>query len=370
MSLVPLPKNSVKAAGIGLIPRTVPLPGAAATAKASKETVSGSSTAKSGAANRVHEAEGDAKKHAGDAAPDNSGLAAAAVGVPAFAAVPGQTSAAGKGSKSGIAPVGAGKSAGLREREAKGSANGTAPATGANGDADSSADVVGAVAGVLRADMPAAVAPNSIAVAGAAAAGATGAALTMHPFASSSGIATDKVSGTGHQTGVSAGHSFYDELDGASGSGLGDPKTLVSTPSVLEVGITGGAHGWLRVRAELEHTGEVTASLMASSVTSADALHKQLGAMSAYLKSEVVGVTSLAVTAPEKSGATQGLGTQANSANPGASGGSGAGSSSQQRGDGNEKAMPWAGFEAEYASQAVPAALLGSGVGGWLNVRA
>ena len=97
-----------------------------------------------------------------------------------------------------------------------------------------------------------------------------------------------------------------EEQGGRSGTELSEPHTLLASPHVLEVGITGGAHGWLRVRAELEHTGEVTASLVASSAGSADALHKQIGAISAYLKSEAIGVTSLAVTAPEKSSAMAG----------------------------------------------------------------
>ncbi len=183
-------------------------------------------------------------------------------------------------------------------------------------------------------------------------------------------------------------------MEGASGSGaapgagFSEARTLVTTPNVLEVGITGGAHGWLRVRAELEHTGEVTASLVASSAASADALHKELGAMSAYLKSEVVGVSSLAVTALEKGGATQGLGSQGSAGQAGAgqggagqaSTGAGAGGSGggmqRQASEADAKQFSWAaiangpgGVGAGYGGQGMPAALLGAGVGGWLNVR-
>jgi hypothetical protein len=365
LTSTPFAKGSAQGAGMGPVSRAATEAAEAANAKAGKNAVSSGSASRSGAAG--HEADGDSRKRAGAADPDDS---AAALAAAAIAAVAGQSSAAtvaGKGLKSGIAPAGSGKPGNLRGHELKASATGAAASTSADGDG--SAELAGAVAAVQRPALPTAVVPNSIAVTGVTASGANGAALTMHPFSSASGLAIDKVGGTAHQGGLSAGHGFYDELESANGAGLGEAKTLVSTPSVLEVGITGGAHGWLRVRAELEQTGEVTASLMASSAASADALHKQLGAMSAYLKSEVVGVSSLAVTAPEKSGGTQGLGAQANSANPGAAGGSGAGSSSQQRGNSNEKATPWAGLEADYASQAVPAALLGTGVGGWLNVR-
>jgi hypothetical protein len=79
-----------------------------------------------------------------------------------------------------------------------------------------------------------------------------------------------------------------------------DTRTLIANPNVLEVGLTGGAHGWVRVRAEVGQTGEVQASLVAANAGAADALHKQLGAISAYLKKEAVSVSSLVVAAPER----------------------------------------------------------------------
>lgn len=163
-----------------------------------------------------------------------------------------------------------------------------------------------------------------------------------------------------------------DQAVGAMSS-LGEPHMLLASPHVLEVGITGGAHGWLRVRAELEHTGQVTASLVASSAGSADALQKQLGAISAYLKSESIGVTSLAVTAPERNGAMQ-L----------ASGGSAGGSSAHGSASGEPRQSPEeaasrsnarevhrfgpAGFGSGYSKfLAVPQVIGRSG--SWLSVR-
>jgi hypothetical protein len=130
---------------------------------------------------------------------------------------------------------------------------------------------------------------------GGTAAAAPAPVLAAPEVVASGGAGGGKTVESGPRTGMSAGPAMHDEMAGAlpaSGTALGEPRTLVTTSNVLEVGITGGAHGWLRVRAELEHTGEVTASLVASSAASADALHKELGAMSAYLKSEVVGVSS------------------------------------------------------------------------------
>ena len=169
------------------------------------------------------------------------------------------------------------------------------------------------------------------------------------------------------------------EEEGRGGTDLSDARTLVSTPNALEVGITGGAHGWLRVRAELEHTGEVTASLVASSAASAEALHQELSSMSAYLKNEVVGVSSLTVSAPESSGAMHGFGSQATpggmTSGAGGDGAAHGGAASEgSRGDGKQSSLPGIsslvnGLAPGYASVGVPAALLGSGVGGWLNVR-
>jgi hypothetical protein len=158
---------------------------------------------------------------------------------------------------------------------------------------------------------------------------------------------------------------------------VGDPRTLVATPNVLEVGIPGGSHGWLRVRAEMSKTGEVTASLVASNVGSAEALHKDLGSLSAYLQSESVGVSALTVMAPERGAGTQGAGTYS------ASEGSGAGAQTQSgrrelrspAGDGDASTEPqaWEGLSTPFGFESgmVPSALLGGRAsGGWLNVVA
>jgi hypothetical protein len=214
---------------------------------------------------------------------------------------------------------------------------------------------------------------------GGTAAAAPAPVLAAPEVVASGGAGGGKTVESGPRTGMSAGPAMHDEMAGAlpaSGTALGEPRTLVTTSNVLEVGITGGAHGWLRVRAELEHTGEVTASLVASSAASADALHKELGAMSAYLKSEVVGVSSLAVTAIEKGGAAQGLGSQASAGAGSSAPGPGGGGMQGQGGKGDAKPSLWAGFAeapsglgSGYGSQGVPASSMGAGVGGWLNVR-
>ncbi len=153
-------------------------------------------------------------------------------------------------------------------------------------------------------------------------------------------------------------------------------RTLAATPNVLEVGITGGPHGWLRVRAELGHTGEVTASLMAPNSHAAESLRQQLPGLSSYLQGNAVAVGSLAVTAPEKAALPAETLTHA----PGSdSTSSDAGSARDQQGraaddrptSGQHEFNPW--DEPSAASIAghlavSPALLGGSSSGGWLNV--
>jgi hypothetical protein len=79
-------------------------------------------------------------------------------------------------------------------------------------------------------------------------------------------------------------------------------RTLVATPNILEIGVAGGQHGWIRVRAELGHAGQVATSLLTSSSGLADGLHKELPAISAYLKEQNLTAGSLVVNAPSQSG--------------------------------------------------------------------
>ncbi len=269
-----------------------------------------------------------------------------------------------RGSKLTPAMGGAGRVIAGRGREAKASVE-------AQSQPFATANHKGAeqgLSGMILAAAPVGVSSMASAVAGGAGS-APGGLLAVPEVAAAGANGSAKVSEGAHTATPTIRHEVHDEMEGAAGAGLSEPRTLVSTPHVLEVGITGGAHGWLRVRAELEHTGEVTASLVASSAASADALHKELGAMSAYLKSEVVGVSSLAVTAMEKGGASQSL-SQEHRGGSGSGGESGAGGrSSRQPKDEGANSSAWANFGSQYGGGAIPAALLGAGVGGWLNVR-
>jgi hypothetical protein len=138
---------------------------------------------------------------------------------------------------------------------------------------------------------------------------------------------------------------------------LPDMKTLAATPNVLEVGIATGTHGWLRVRAELGQMGEVTASLAAASASAADGLHKELPAISAYLSSERVGVSSLTVNATEES--------------PGMSSSGERSGSRERRQASHADAAPddGNGLDFNFMGMNLPAAVYANGSGSWLSVR-
>jgi hypothetical protein len=69
-------------------------------------------------------------------------------------------------------------------------------------------------------------------------------------------------------------------------------RTLVATPTVLEVGVPNGTQGWVKIRAEVSSEGQVNASLAAGSSASQEMLHRQLPALNAYLHSEQMTVTA------------------------------------------------------------------------------
>jgi hypothetical protein len=76
------------------------------------------------------------------------------------------------------------------------------------------------------------------------------------------------------------------------------PRMLTATPSVLEVGIQNGTHGWLKVRAEMADGGVVNASVSAASSAGQEMLHRELPALTAYLQEEKVAVNAVVVHAP------------------------------------------------------------------------
>ncbi len=103
---------------------------------------------------------------------------------------------------------------------------------------------------------------------------------------------------TAHATGLTTG-SGEPHGSGVVGASMeAVPRMLTATPSVLEVGIQNGTHGWLKVRAEMADGGVVNASVSAASSAGQEMLHRELPALTAYLQEEKVAVNAVVVHAP------------------------------------------------------------------------
>lgn len=130
---------------------------------------------------------------------------------------------------------------------------------------------------------------------------------------------TANATGTSGVAGVTATGATADSrslLQGGTGSlasaqrhvtGSQDPNELTvksyeaPAPNQLEVGISGGSMGWLKVRAELNENGEVHAYLHSASAGAEETLRSQSAQMQSYLSSQEVRVTGLHVE-PAQSG--------------------------------------------------------------------
>jgi hypothetical protein len=173
------------------------------------------------------------------------------------------------------------------------------------------------------------------AAAGTAAQGASGLAGGAAP-AGAAGLA-----GVGRPVGAAAvapGESFR-QIDTAAEP----PKILRTTPSQFEVGVNDPAHGWVEVRAE-SASGQIHASLGASSLAAQSALHASLPELAGYLAEREIAVRSLAVDhgaresgslAQTSGGGAGGQGREfSGGADPNAHGGRGSGQASQSAGGG------------------------------------
>ncbi|MBS1821081.1 MAG: hypothetical protein JST61_03780 [Acidobacteria bacterium] len=144
-------------------------------------------------------------------------------------------------------------------------------------------------------------------------------------------------------------------------------RVLSATPSTIEVGVAGGSHGWLKIRAEMTDAGTVKASLASASTTGQEILHRDLPLLSNYLEQERIPVSSLAV---QQAVPSPGVGTTLSDGGGGAgsSQGESSGSRSQSQGSGNssEVFVPEGLLDLRLDD---PTIVGGTG-GSWLNVRA
>jgi hypothetical protein len=105
-----------------------------------------------------------------------------------------------------------------------------------------------------------------------------------------------------HGTGLSAGSKEQDGLGTSTPSIDGMPRMLTATPTMLEVGIQNGTHGWLKVRAEMADGGVVNASVSTASSAGQEMLHRELPALTAYLQDEKVAVNAVVIHAASVTG--------------------------------------------------------------------
>jgi hypothetical protein len=75
-------------------------------------------------------------------------------------------------------------------------------------------------------------------------------------------------------------------------------KTLMATSTTLEVGLPGGSHGWLKVRAELTGDGVVHASVTSNTSAGTEMLRRELPSLTNYLHQEQIPIHSVAIHAP------------------------------------------------------------------------
>jgi hypothetical protein len=155
--------------------------------------------------------------------------------------------------------------------------------------------------------------------------------------------------------------------------GPGEHGTISATPTALEVGVPGGTHGWLKVRAELGGDGSVHASMSSNSAAGTDALRRELPQLTSYLHQEQVVVSSVVVHAPaapvelSNQAWADGRGQAMHGGSPDAHRGD-AGSGSQSS---SHSQSPMS--QTAHGSEADGDLLLPEGfgsAGGWLSVRA
>jgi hypothetical protein len=156
-------------------------------------------------------------------------------------------------------------------------------------------------------------------------------------------------------------------------------RTLIATPTTLEVGIANGTHGWLKVRAEMTGGGQVNASLSAASSAGQEMLHRELSSLTAYLQEERVGVNAVVLHAStgdsgsqQFSGAMDGNGGRGQMQQSAGQGGDGGNNTEAAvLSDRSEDAFYSEGLSGVSANGWLAPAIYAGGVaGGWLSVRA
>jgi hypothetical protein len=220
-----------------------------------------------------------------------------------------------------------------------------------------------------------------------------GAVATVHGVTGNEAVASGIVPGmtVGHtpteinETKAQAGthtvvpQAGFGEQDG-SGAVTGEigmsHRTLLATPTALEVGLANGTQGWLKIRAEMTDGGVVNASLSSATSAGQEMLHRELPALTAYLQEERVAVNTVVVPSTTTAGSNSGF--------TGGTGGEGNGQAQQDNrqsgGDDQHGLVHGVSVRAEEIPTYVSSTGVGddglysagvyAGGGSWLNVRA
>lgn len=152
---------------------------------------------------------------------------------------------------------------------------------------------------------------------------------------------------------------------------LAQQTTLHATPNSLEVGLSGGSQGWLKVRAEV-HGENVSATLSSTSTTGTKLLHEQLPALNAFLNTQNISVAT--TVAPRLAGSSEQHSTTANLSHEGGQQGSSPQSQSQRQSTPASEPRATNSLLGDMVGHPAalsilqPAMLTGSG--SWLNVLA
>ncbi len=148
---------------------------------------------------------------------------------------------------------------------------------------------------------------------------------------------------------------------------------MTATPTALEVGVPGGTHGWLKVRAELADDGAVHASVSSNSAAGTEMLRRDLPSLTSYLHQEQVAVNSVVVHAPSSvmdqtnlsGGGSQNPQAGRDSSDPQADSGRQSASGMSRSEDGSRQ-----GSTEDEGGAVWPSSVGYAGAGGWLSVRA
>jgi hypothetical protein len=146
---------------------------------------------------------------------------------------------------------------------------------------------------------------------------------------------------------------------------------LAASPTTLEVGVPGGTHGWLKVRAELAGDGVVHASVSSSSLAGTEMLRRELPSLTNYLHQEQLPVSSIVVHASSSGMDARDFAGGGQGRDPGQGTPDPQGGARQESGTAYQaEDAIHSGISTEMDGRDSPLSAGYAGGGGWLSIRA